>query len=64
MIENKNSFNCHNFCAPMPEMVHFPGFAYPGNAFEGPERTLQGLVFDGFSAFVLADRDRRPGSPE
>lgn len=48
----------------MPEMVHFLGFAYPGNAFEGPERTLQGLVFDGFSAFVLADRDHRPGSRE
>jgi hypothetical protein len=49
MIENNNAFDCRNFRALMPEMVHFRGFAHPRPCRTGPGPTVQNIVYERFS---------------
>jgi hypothetical protein len=61
MIENDNPFNCRDFAALVPEMVHFCGFGHRCRRVAGPARTSQIIVYERLSVEFWLDRARVPG---
>jgi hypothetical protein len=51
MIEKRKMLRCWMIRTLARAMSHLFCFAYPRGAFQGLDRSLQGLVFDGFSPF-------------
>ena len=63
MIEKRKMLGRQVALAPASGMVHLFRFAYPRDASEDADRSLQGLVFDGFSGFAGAQEpDHLPGT--
>jgi hypothetical protein len=61
MIENNNPFDCRNFGALVPEMVHFCGFGYRCRRLAGLGQTVHGIDFERFSASGRPDPAFPPG---